>query len=153
MKNQARGCLHIIAYPIVLWIGVTLIGCVQRVSPLPPSPGPDDGGQVQPVEPKPLAIDEASEQGIKDYAIRSAEVFEALAVDIESGKFASQAAMADEMDERTKAARFLAFEAMRAAWWAGTGEDTGNPTAEWDRAADAAKCRETAKGFRRAVAK
>lgn len=150
MKAQHRGCLHIAAYPVVLWLGLMVIGCVHPVNP-GPGPGPDngDGGQiVQPVDPAPapVTIEASAELGIRLYAEKSAAAFESLAADIEAGKFASQLAFGDEMDNRTKAARVAAFEAMRAAW-AAKNSDT------WDRAADAAKCRETAAGFRRAVAK
>lgn len=159
MKTQTRGslplgCMPIAAYLIftcvALSVSVVLPGCVQRL-PVNPSPGPDggDGGQiVQPVEPAPapVTIEAAAELGIRLYAEKSAAAFESLAADIEAGKFTSQAAMADEMDNRTKAARLAAFDQMRAAW-AAKNSDT------WDRAADAAKCRETAAGFRRAVAK
>ena len=146
MKPQNRGCLHIVAYPVVLWLGLTIIGCVQPVGPLPGPVNPVD--PVEPVNPAPVTIEAAAEFGIKTYATSSAYVFETLAADVEAGKFASQTEFADAMDSRTKAARQAAFEEMRAAWAA-----AGNAADTWDRVADAEKCRQTAAGFRRAVAK
>lgn len=158
MKSQNRGCLHIVAYPVVLWIGLMVIGCVQPVNPLP-GPGPDggnDGQPVQPVDPvaptpDPVTIEAAAELGIRLYAEKSAAAFESLAADIEAGKFTSQAAMADEMDVRTKVARVAAFEAMRSAWQEDQAKESGSGA--WTSSEDVRRCRETAAGFRRAVAK
>ncbi len=167
MKNQTRGCLQTIGLAFIVWgvasVAVSVPGCVQPVQPAP-SPVPVD--PVQPTPAPELTIDAAAELGIRQYAELSATVFESLAVEIEKGEIASQTALADRMDEWTKKARLTAFEEMRNAWYRGNGNgkggsDDGNggddngtsPTAEWDRAGDAAKCRQTAAGFRRAVAK
>ncbi len=112
---------------------IMLAGCIQPAPPVPVPPEP------QPVV---QTVDGAADASMNDYRRRSAEVFESLAADLRDGKYPTQAAFADAMEAATKAARLESFAPLREAWQA------DNPD-EWDREADAVKCEETARGFRR----
>lgn len=109
-----------------------LAGCIQT----PPRPEP------QPPAPVVETVDGAAAASMSDYRTRSADVFDTLAADLRAGKYPTQAAFADAMEAATKAARLESFAPLREAWQA------DNPD-EWDREADAVKCEETARGFRR----
>ncbi len=110
-------------------IGLLLAGCIQQAAPpVPPVPVLD-------------TVDAAAAASMADYRARSAEVFDALAADLRSGKYTTQTEFADAMEAATKNARLESFAKLREAWQADNGS-------EWDRDADAAKCELTAKGFR-----
>ena len=105
-------------------------GCIN--APAPPTP------------PQPVVetVESAAFASMSDYRVRSADVFDALAADLRAGKYQTQAAFADAMEAATKDARHKAFTALREAWQADNPDD-------WDREADAVKCEETARGFRK----
>lgn len=95
-----------------------------------PGPTPDAG------------IADVSEAAMRGYSGTLADVFDSLAADLKAGRFSSDVAFGEAMDERSKQVRVDAFKPFREAW------AKGQPEA-WDAAFDAKLCEEAAKGFRR----